>query len=204
MAHEKESIPLEEFVAIISGAAEAQLTKRQSTFLCVKAGEYHFRVTFRSKRAFHWPHKRFAGASFHTEHPLLLNYTDPQASLYFNAIPTDIPSLVQELEQVTQEVFGGWRPLWQYLNHYGTDSRKGFPIGGISRILEHLFRFPSGLFLRGPLSLAAPAQEILNRHGMQSALLADDAPTVTVPLGVLLLGNNVLIAESFWVEEEGG
>jgi hypothetical protein len=204
MAHEKERIPLEEFVAIVAGAAEAQLTKRQSTHLCVAAGAYHFRVTFRSKREVRWPHKRFTGASFHTEHPLLLDHTNPQVSLYFNAVPADIPSLVGELEQVTQEVFGGWRSLWQYLNHYGTDSRKGVPIGSISRVLEHLFRFPSGLFLRGPLSLATPAQEILDRHGMQSALLDNHPPTVPVPLGVLLLGKNVLIAESFVVEEERG
>lgn len=202
MAHEKESIPLDEFVATVAGVAEAQLTKRQSTFLCVKAGASRFRVTFRSKREVHWPHKRFTGASFHTEHPLLLDYTEPQVSLYFNAVPAEIPTLVGELEQVTQEVFGGWRPLWQYLNHYGTDSRKGVPIEGISRVLEHLFRFPSGLFLRGPLSLAAPAQEILDRHGMQSALLDNYTPTVSVPLGVLLLGKNVLIAESFVVEVE--
>jgi hypothetical protein len=203
MAHEKESIPLEEFVAIVAGAAEAQLTKRQSTFLCVKAGEYHFRVTFRNKREVHWPHKRFAGASFHTEHPLLLDYTDPQASLYFNAVPTDISQLIVDLEQVAQEVLGGWRPLWQYINHYGIDSRKGIPIGGISSILEHLFRFPSGLFLRGPLSLATPTQEILDRHGMQSSLLDNYTPTVPVPLEVLLLGSNVLIAESFVVGHGG-
>jgi hypothetical protein len=203
MAHEKESIPLEEFVAIVAGASEAQLTKRQSTFLCVKAGASHFRVTFRNKRVVHWPHKWFSGASFHTEHPLLLNYTDTQVSLYFNAVPADIPLLVQELEQVTQEVFGGWRPLWQYLNHYGTDSRKGIPIGGTPRVLEQLFRFPSGLFLRGPLSLAAPVQEILDRHGMQSALLDGYTPNVPVPLEVLLLGKNVLIAESFVVGRGG-
>ncbi|MGM8226947.1 hypothetical protein ACSV5M_10215 [Cellvibrio sp. ARAG 10.3] len=61
------------------------------------------------------------GISFIEEHPLLWNHNEPHGYLYYSSAPKNRHEILGRLWESHQKIFGGWRPLSDYVhtNHAG-------------------------------------------------------------------------------------
>lgn len=73
------------------------------------------------------------------EHPLLLNHNSERGSLFFTSSPDNPHEVVGVLYQTHENLFRGWRPLRDYINHCGQT--------------HQILASGNGLLARGPLPL---------------------------------------------------
>lgn len=160
--------------------ATGELTRIQTTFIEIVVEQTTYRIDFRGKREFSAKAGAFSSLEILELHPLLLDYTEPMASLYFAAAPSNPETLLADLRAAVETIFNGWRDLKRYLN----------PLPS-----ETLLGSQGGMLLRGPLSLVRQARLVVEAHRMRPSVMEGKALAVNSQL--LLLDSHFVIAEQF-------
>lgn len=128
------------------------------------------------------------------DHPLLWQYTQAAAALFFRGQPDDSHALALELAQAHASTFRGWRHFPEYFN--------------LEKSLYELLRSGGGLLGQMPQALAEACVPVLERHGLETKVLlgqshVDQAqgPLKHQKLQALLIGESYFISYMFTVEE---
>jgi len=132
---------------------------------------------------------------FKKDHPLLWDYNDLQASLYFNGKPEDFYRLYWDLNHIYTSLYGSYSGIEKYLN--------------TERKFEDLMKSNYGLLASGPKRLLVDFAECLERQGVKSSIINEQKPTFwngerTVSElrspSLLLIGESYIITDEFKLE----
>ena len=178
------TLTLTELQNHVSNGAVGHLTRVQTTFVEIIVEKIAYRIDFRGKREFAVKAGAFSSLEILAHHPLLLDYTEPKATLYFSAAPVDAEAFLTDLQAANGAVFGNWRDLKRYLNPQMSP--------------QTLLRTNGGMLLHGPLPLVLRAHAIAEAHRMQTSITRGKA--ITSPPQILLLDRHYIIAEQFFSE----
>lgn len=135
------------------------------------------------------------GMNFKKDHPLLWDYNDLQASLYFNGISKDFYKLYWDLNHTYTSLYGSYSGVEKYLN--------------TERKFEELMKSKYGLLATGPKRLLVDFAECLERQGIKSSIINEHKPTFwngerTVSelknASLLLIGESYIISDEFELE----
>ena len=131
-----------------------------------------------------------------TDHPLLKQYTDEAAALFFRGQPDDANALALDIAQAHASTFGPWRHFPEYIN--------------AEKPLLTLLTSGGGLLGQMPRSLADACVPVLEHHGLETKLMLDasqasraEGPMKDQDLQVLLLGDAYFISYAFAFDEVG-
>jgi len=129
-----------------------------------------------------------------SDHPLLWQYTQAPAALFFRGQPDDAHALALELAQAHASTFRGWRHFPEYLN--------------TEKPLYELLRSGGGLLGQMPQTLAEACVPVLEWHGLETKVLLGQSHTEQAQgplkhqkLEALLIGDSYFISYMFSVEE---
>ncbi len=126
------------------------------------------------------------------DHPLLWDYNDLQASLYFNGIPDNFYMLYWDMCEIHASSFGPYYGVEKYLNR--------------EIAFEELMRSNYGLLANGPKRLLIEFAECLKRQGVKSTIINEGKPIfwngqrIVSELrnpSLLLIGESYIIANIF-------
>jgi len=163
----------------------------QTTFAVLTTPKARFRIDFIDKaEAYLKPGMRGNFKSY-SEHPLLLNYSSPQAEVYINSRPQNPEGLLIEIRQRIEAVFQGWRN-WQCVLSGGEKQLRTNLIDG------------SGLLLPGvPAVIAQPVIDACTEYGASTYVRGNlvMAPPDKLDFQLLLIGKGYVIAKDFRVME---
>jgi hypothetical protein len=163
----------------------------QTTFAVVSTPHARFRIDFIEKaEAYLKPGMRGSFKSY-SEHPLLLNYSSPQAEVYINSRPLNPEGLFTELRQRIEAVFQGWRD-WQCVLSGGEKQLRTNLIDG------------SGLLLPGvPAVIAQPVIDACTEYGASTYVRGSlgMVPPDISDFRLLLIGKGYVIAKGFHFTE---
>lgn len=129
------------------------------------------------------------------DHPLLWDYNDLQASLYFNGEPDDFHKFYWDLYNVHKSIYGSYFTVDKYLND------------GI--LLNKLMMSRNGLLAKGPKNLLIKFAECLEKHGVQSSIIngvaavywnGNEMVPASQNLSVLFIGESYIISNDFKIE----
>lgn len=129
------------------------------------------------------------------EHPVLLHYNAPRATIEFEGQPDDVNELVLDINQAYLSTFGPWRELAKDINR--------------SQPLVSLLTSGSGILGTMPKPGAERMARVLGHHGMQASLdesrMYDERDDHGRSTNMRLLGldDSYLIALDFSVDELG-
>ncbi|MCU0513536.1 MAG: hypothetical protein MUE40_13325 [Anaerolineae bacterium] len=128
-----------------------------------------------------------------TDHPLLYEYSQPPAALFFRGALADAHDIVLDIAQAHATTFQGWRHFPQYLN--------------VEQPLLTLLQSGGGLLGQMPLPLAQRLAQVLDRHGLEHKLLTGEPtlkpPASGQPLQALFIGESYFVSFAFSVDEMG-
>lgn len=129
---------------------------------------------------------------YYDSHPLLLEYHEPEASLFFSSAPNNKELLVNDLYTIHHEVCKGLIPVEQFLNRDDL-------------VTQCNSKF--GLFAEGPLSLIKKYKAVLDNHNIINNILEKDISNELdkePPHYMLLtLGDSYFIAKDFVFKKIG-
>jgi hypothetical protein len=130
---------------------------------------------------------------FVTDHPVLYQYVQEPAAVFFRGTPADTNAIVLDIAQAHATTFRGWRQFPEYLN--------------IEQPLETLFKSGGGLLGQMPKPLAENLVPVLERHGLEHKLMVGEPhakpPMKGQQLTALLLGDSYFVSFMFSVDEMG-
>jgi len=179
------------FTSLILDNELVTVAVAQTTFAVLTTPKARFRVDFIDKaEAYLKPGMRGNFKSY-SEHPLLLNYSSPQAEVYINSRPQNPEGLLIEIRQRIEAVFQGWRN-WQ-----------GVLSGGEKQLRTNLID-GSGLLLPGaPAVIAQPVIDACTEYGASTYVRGNlgMAPPDTSAFRLLLIGKGYVIAKDFHITE---
>jgi len=128
------------------------------------------------------------------DHPLLWQYTQPAAALFFRGQPDDAHALALDIAQAHASTFLGWRHFPDYLS--------------LDKPLYELLSSGGGLLGQMPQALADALVPVLERHGLETKVMQGQSHTSLVEgplkqqkLQALLIGDSYFISYMFSVEE---
>jgi hypothetical protein len=131
--------------------------------------------------------------SLETSHPLLYEYSEKPAAVFFRGTPKDTNAIVLDIAQAHATTFQSWRHFPQYLN--------------VEQPLETLFKSGGGLLGQMPSSLAERIIKVLEKHGLEHKVMHGEPhlkpPIKEQPLQVLLVGESYFVSFAFSVDEMG-
>jgi hypothetical protein len=171
----------------VSGGATGHLARIQTTFVEVIIEEVTHRIIFRGKHEFSAKRGEFSSLEILDQHPLLLDYREPLASLYFGASPAAPEAFLTKLQTANEVLFQGWRDVSRYLN----------PLMPPNKLIQTA----RGKLLTGPLSFLLQAQSLAETHQMKPSL--QTGKTASTQAQILLLDRQYIIAEQFFAEPNG-
>lgn len=132
--------------------------------------------------------------SLEVSHPLLWEYNDVHASLYFNGDTDRHYELVWDLIKINRSLYGPYVPLFKYFNE--------------EKELEKLITAKTGLLAKGPKKLLLEYGACLNKYGFNYSITNERRPTIlneekkTIvenKAQVLFIGQSYIIANDFHV-----
>lgn len=132
---------------------------------------------------------------FKKDHPLLWDYNDMQASLYFTGLPNDFYKLYWDLHHIHTSLYGSYCAIDKYLN---TEAK-----------LDELLKAGYGLLANGPKKLLIQFAECLENNGIKSSIINDRVPvfwdgtqivSALQNFSVLLIGESYIITNEFKME----
>lgn len=132
---------------------------------------------------------------FTKDHPLLWDYNDLQASLYFTGLPDNFYKLYWDLHHVHTSLYGSYFKVEKHLN-----AEKEF---------EELMKSNYGLLANGPKRLLVEFAECLKRQGVKSSIINERKPTfwngqrIVSELrnpSLLLIGESYIVTDEFKLE----
>jgi hypothetical protein len=159
------------------------ITRRQTTFWDLLDAERASRVHFKGKKDFRIAEDEVASVQVVSEHPLLLDYKENYVSIYVAGVGGNPSAILVKLQEALLAATSRWRDANTYLN---TASDAVLTDG-------------YGMLFRGPQSLGNVVMEILSKARVAHTVLPSGGPTV--PVQVLVAGENWVIAEEFHFEE---
>jgi hypothetical protein len=159
------------------------ITRRQSTFWDFVDAERALRVHFKGKKDFRAAQDEVASIQVVSQHPLLLDYQEPHASIYVAGVGGNPSMILSELREALLAATLRWRDASTYLNAAS----------------EAVLADGYGMLFRGPESLGKIVVAILSNAQISHSLLPSGRPTV--PVQVMVAGDNWVIAEQFLFEE---
>ncbi len=170
---------------LLSGAP-IEVGTRQTTYRDVSTqnAAARYRIHFINKVEFEFVTSPADKITIANDHPLLIEYLEPEDALYISSKPDDPESSIDELSRVADSYFLGWRPLSRYLNEHVS----------AAEILTSGY----GLLLRGPRGFVEAAESVLAAHGVQRQLHKGSG--FRGRFRVLELGRNFVVAERFEFE----
>jgi hypothetical protein len=131
--------------------------------------------------------------SLETNHPLMYEYAEQPAAVFFRGTPADTNAIVLDIAQAHATTFQGWRHFPQYLN--------------IEQPLETLFKSGGGLLGQMPKTLAERLVTVLERHGLEHKVMLGEQhlkpPMKDQSLRALLIGESYFVSFAFSVDEMG-
>ena len=142
-----------------TGSACGRILKRRTTYVQVEMGvpqanlpPRRYRIDYIRKRDLYLEDAAFQAAAVEGNHPLLLDYVEPSLAIYINSVHAMPHRLLEELTDLTDKHFNGFRSFWKYANTLGP---------------EAMLRCGHGLLLEGPASLVWKASDILRTHAVR-------------------------------------
>jgi hypothetical protein len=162
------------------------LTRRQTTYWDFLGLGGTSRVHFQDKVEWHNDRAEVPSFEIVDDHPLLIDYVEPWASIYVSKPAAESTEAVSAISHEVTSISGGWRSPAAYLND-----------GYAHANLED----GTGQLMNGPLPYIEAACEILDRAGIAYSRLVSHGPKGR--RRVLVAGGNWVVAESFRVEELG-
>lgn len=128
-----------------------------------------------------------------TNHPLLYEYIEKPAAVFFRGKPKDTHEIVLDIAQTHASTFLGWRHFPQYLN--------------VEQPLATLFNSGGGLVGQMPSSLADRMVKVLEKHGLEHKVMYGEPhakpPLPDQQLAVLMIGESYFVSFAFSIEEMG-
>ena len=163
-----------------------RIVTRQTTYWDVATDrpEAGYRIHFHGKLEFAFTETCASPIAIHAEHPLLLEYSEPNASIYISTKSSDPDATVSQLSSLAEHRFRGWRSLARYLNQ--------------CMPAEEILSKGHGLLLSGPRGFAEAAAQLLASHSVNCRVLS--GPLRPSNCSVLELGRNYVVAKSFRFE----
>lgn len=157
-----------------------RIVKCQTTYWELEARSgTTFRVYFKGKEEFFFAGEDYPSVAILDEHPLLLDFHEPNLDLYVAGRPIDAGKVVNQIDARIQSMTDGWRTLERYVN--------------VSP--ETLLAGGHGLFMRAPESICTAVTEVLKDAGIGAT-----TPGRRLEGGrqrLLLLGRSYVIANDF-------
>ncbi len=127
-----------------------------------------------------------------TGHPLLYQYNETPAGLFFRGRPDDSNALLVDFMQAYTSTFGPWRQIPTYLN--------------VSRPLLDLLNSGGDLVGEMPKPLAEKLASAFERHGLETKIIEGAAPEEsdehgrTQHMKALIIDDSYIVAMDFTVE----
>jgi hypothetical protein len=111
------------------------------------------------------------------DHPLMWQYTDTTAELYFSSPASDVEKVNFELFQLHHSLFGDY-----------------LPFESVSQLLKTGY----GLLLKGPKSFLNECSACLNRNGVKNSIVEYPlSEKKSIEPLIFLVGDNYFIADNF-------
>lgn len=126
----------------------------------------------------------FKSARLLDDHPLLYEYNQPPAALFFRGQPDDAHALVVDLFQGYASTFGLWRQIPTYLN--------------VTKPLTDLVQGGGDLVGQMPKPLAEQLAKAFALHGTETKITEDQPPQP--PQKLLLLDESYIVATTFSID----
>lgn len=130
------------------------------------------------------------------DHPLLWDYNDLQASLYFSNSPADRYKLYWDLNYITKSLYESYGGLDKFLN---TEVE-------FAKLMTSTY----GLLANGPKQLLTEYAKCLEKHDMKYSIISEREPSFwngqrmvygRITPSILLIGESYIIANEFNVEK---
>jgi len=175
--------------SLILNGAVVTVAVAQTTFAVLTTPHARFRVDFIEKAETYLKPGMRGSFKSYPEHPLLLNYSSPQAEVYINSRPQNPEGLFNEIRQRIEAVFQGWRN-WQCVLSGGEKQLRTNLIDG------------SGLLLPGvPAVIAQPVIDACTKYGASTYVRGSlrMAPPDTSDFQLLLIDKGYVIAKGFHI-----
>ncbi|MBC6989876.1 hypothetical protein [Hymenobacter sp. BT491] len=178
---------------LVEGRPEATITLTQTTYLHLQVDDVAYRVDFLDKVEFRLKPGVRGVLAHHTRHPLLLDYSEPQATVYLTSRPQDPPALLRDLHRAVDSASHHWRELPRYLFGWSTANALAS--------LEKNLTDGSGLVVeRAPASIVRAVVGACDQHGAATYLWGTlEAPAPANPYSVLFIGSCYVVARNFQV-----
>ena len=158
------------------------ITRRQTTYweLCSASGNL-WRFHFRAKAEIRFFDSRFSKLELVDAHPILEQYVEPWAQLFFSGVPSDPRAIVKVIGDRIVAASSGWRSIEEYVNN-----------------VEYLRR-GYGLFMTAPKAFVSIAAAVLRDMGGRTSVLETSRPA-TSALRAAIMDKNVVVAQEFRFE----
>ncbi|MFC5437232.1 hypothetical protein ACFPME_11735 [Rhodanobacter umsongensis] len=162
----------------------ARITRRQTTFweLADSSGEFRFHFAHKQEQHFVSPECDQFGVV--TDHPVLIDYSQPWSSIYVASPATDPTQILERIASQVAVVVGPWRRSNDYLNRQADPSS--------------LLQKGAGLLLRAPNAIVALVHPILGAAGVKFTVLPH-LPS-RWPMQSFVAGRNFVVAREFHVQ----
>lgn len=158
------------------------ILRRQTTYWDLRSTRGNpWRFHFRSKSEIRFFDSRFLKMRIADAHPILEQYLEPWAQLYFSGFPNDPAGLMKALANRIAAASSGWRSIDEYVNKMA-DLRMGH-----------------GLFMTAPKTFIKIATETLGEMGIKTSVLETSGPTASA-FRAAILDKNVVVAQEFRFE----
>ncbi|MGI4744253.1 MAG: hypothetical protein ACRYG7_54585 [Janthinobacterium lividum] len=174
---------------------EATLVLAQTTYLQLAIERALFRVDLLDKTEFRLKPGVRGALAYYTQHPLLLDYNQPSATLYLSSRSDNAQALLHDLSRAVASASQNWRALPRYLF--------GFSAAGASTLVLKNLADGSGILLESaPAEIVRAVITTCEQHGVTTYFRG--SINLELKLGAELfsipfIGSCYVIARSFLV-----
>lgn len=158
------------------------IIRRQTTYWDLRSMYGNpWRFHFRSKAEIKFFDSRFSKMEIVEAHPILEQYVEPWAQLFFTGIPKDPTALMEVLADMVAELSSGWRSIHEYVNKM-IDLKRGY-----------------GLLMTAPKKFVKIATDVLGELGIKTSVL-EVSRLAASKYRAAIMDKNVVVAQEFRFE----
>lgn len=172
---------------------EATIGTTQSTYLDLRVVAGVFRLYYVDKVEFRLKSGTHGPLAHYSQHPLLVDYQQPYATVYITSQASNPDGLWQDIAQAVARASDNWRSVDSYLLQW----RHGADRWAV--VKQNLVDGRGLLVEAAPLAIAEAVVEACTRHGATTSVLAAQEPRLNPmpPFGVLFIGPCYVVARDF-------
>ncbi len=162
------------------------IEKRQTTYVRIKTSDgKEYKISYQNKKEYLLEQGSFKGISFDPKHPLLEHYRDDFLNIYISSKLENPDELIIELRNLLENEYKGWRDFSKYFNSQYD----------ISKLIQEGF----GLLYDGPATLGFKISNSLKKYNIIHNF--QKCKNYRKPnMKVLIIGDNIIVAENFQFE----